>query len=199
MNELMRDGIDVAATTLLHSLWQGTLVAAVLFVALKVIPRSAATLRYGWGVAAMALLVVSMAITFLSSFELAPTAVEYQLGAQVGSEHGMAEASAFASSTEEMVGSWQIWAVLGWMVGAGIFSLRLGGAWWGVRQLRAQSLPVADGDMLRCFERLRARLGISRHVILRRSSAIDSPLTLGWWRPVVLVPVSMISALPLHH
>ena len=201
MSEPMKDGIDAVATALLHSLWQGAVVAAGLFVVLKVVPRSAATLRYGWGLAAMGVLVAAMVLTFLSAFELAPFVVDHQVAARAGvaSNIGSTETFALLPGAEQMAGSWQIWAVAAWMVGAAIFSLRLGGAWWGVRQLREESFPVADEELVRCFERVRARLGIPRSVVLRASRAIDSPLTLGWWKPVVLVPVSMISALPPNH
>lgn len=202
MSEWMQNGIDAVATTLLHSVWQGAVVAAGLFIALKVVPRSAAVTRYWWGVSAMALLVATMTVTFSAALELGAGeagGVLSSLSANDGGNNHPAEISAMSSGSGGFSEHWQIWLVAIWGIGAGIFSLRLGAAWWGVRQLKNDSLPLADDELLRCFERVRARLGIARNVTLRASAKIDSPLTLGWWKPIVLVPVSMISALPLNH
>ena len=202
MTELMWNGLDALAATLLHSLWQGALAALGLMLVLKCVPRSAANLRYGWGVAAMAALVAAMAITFLASFEPHAQAGDHVAATQAGLVAGALDPAVAAVSVpdlDEVVVSWQAWVVAGWLCGAVFFTLRLGGACWGVRQLRKTSLPIVDAELQHCFERVRARLGLSGSVILRASRVIESPLTLGWWKPVVLIPVSMTSALPPNH
>lgn len=202
MNEWMGNTIDAVATTLLHSLWQGAAVALALYIALKVIPRSSAVTRYWWGVAAVALLVGAMAVTFSAALELAAEAANDQsVASTLASGHAVNSAETLAVRTggEEFVSNWQIWVVLAWAIGAGLFGLRLAGAWRGVRQLKKDSLPVANEELLRCFDRVRVRLGIARNVLLRASASIDSPLMIGWWKPVVLIPVSMVSALPPNY
>lgn len=200
--EWMKNAIDAAALTLLHSLWQGAVVAGGWYLALRVIPRSSAVARYWWGVNSMALLVLVMLVTFAWAFEPAPGNTVDPIGASAvsgSSQATLTQNSPVPGEGGDMAGSWQGWVVLIWLVGAGFFATRLGGGWWGVRRLRAESLQVDDEELVRCFERVRARLGIAREVVLRASRMVDSPLTIGWWKPVVLVPASMVSGLPHNH
>jgi D-alanyl-D-alanine endopeptidase (penicillin-binding protein 7) len=44
--------------------------------------------------------------------------------------------------------------------------------------------------------RLAERAGIDRHVRLRIVDTLTSPITAGWWRPVVLVPAALVSGMP---
>jgi D-alanyl-D-alanine endopeptidase (penicillin-binding protein 7) len=43
---------------------------------------------------------------------------------------------------------------------------------------------------------LAERAGIDRHVRLRIVETLTSPITAGWWRPVVLVPAVLVSGMP---
>ena len=49
---MMKIGIDATASTLIHSLWQGTVIVSVLAMVWKWVPRSSAVVRYRCGAAA---------------------------------------------------------------------------------------------------------------------------------------------------
>ena len=57
--------IDVLGWTLVHSVWQLALIAGFLFIALRLLSQSSASLRYSLSVAALTLSVVSPVISFL--------------------------------------------------------------------------------------------------------------------------------------
>ena len=57
-----------------------------------------------------------------------------------------------------------------------------------LRKRLAESLPVRDDDALDAFAGLRNQVGVRRRVDLRQSELVDTPLTLGVVRPVVIVP-----------
>ena len=99
--ELIQVGIDAAAMTLLHSLWQAAVVAAVLFVALKVIPRSAAVARYWWGAAAAGVLVLAMAVTFASAFELASGNAGEQIGTTAFGAAGIEDPTVYGKGCQQ--------------------------------------------------------------------------------------------------
>ncbi|MFC1606487.1 M56 family metallopeptidase [Candidatus Latescibacterota bacterium] len=61
---------------------------------------------------------------------------------------------------------------------------------WGTR-----GFPVADGDVKRIFSRARDHLGIWRNVDVIESSHITAPLTIGTFRPVVLIPKGMTTTM----
>lgn len=84
--------------------------------------------------------------------------------------------------------------VLAWGLGVVLSSLRLLSGWLRLRRLvrEAEPAPIEWQDAL---ERLARQLGMTRPVRLLRSAAIDVPATLGWLRPVVLLPVTVLTGL----
>jgi beta-lactamase regulating signal transducer with metallopeptidase domain/protocatechuate 3,4-dioxygenase beta subunit len=88
------------------------------------------------------------------------------------------------------------WVVCCWVAGTLALALwRLGG-WTYLRRLcRLGTRPASDaaGQML---DRLRKRLEIDRAVQLLESTRIEVPAVIGWLRPVILLPVSILSELP---
>ncbi|HWB07717.1 MAG TPA: M56 family metallopeptidase [Pirellulales bacterium] len=87
--------------------------------------------------------------------------------------------------------------VAAWSIGVILLSCRvLGGyvvAWRLTRRLVA---PLDDAWQVR-FRRLAARLGIERPIELWQSAAIEVPAVIGCFRPVILLPIGMLTGLPV--
>ena len=82
-----------------------------------------------------------------------------------------------------------------WAVGAGLMALRFGGGYalslrW---KRRGTQAPV---DWQRVLDALAKGMGIQRPVRLLFSEWGSTPMTLGSWKPVVLIPVALLSNLP---
>ncbi len=88
------------------------------------------------------------------------------------------------------------WLVLGWAACAAALGLRmaLGLVWIG----RAARTHRTDAHWNEKLATMAAQFAIKREVRLRVVDALASPVTAGWWRPVVLVPASLISGMPPH-
>lgn len=86
------------------------------------------------------------------------------------------------------------WVVAGWAACAGALSLRLifGLVWI----KRAAGTQRTDAQWNARLSTMATQLGITRTVRLRVVDALASPVTAGWWRPVVLVPASLLSGMP---
>lgn len=82
-----------------------------------------------------------------------------------------------------------------WLLGttAMFAALACGGA--GVRRLERDALALGGGPWFEVFTRLRARAGSGRDVLLAASARILSPVVVGVLRPVILVPVSLLTGL----
>ena len=89
------------------------------------------------------------------------------------------------------------WIVALWSLGAGLLALRmsLGMAW--VNRL-GRSRPAAIDHALQArLDRIATTIGIGRPVRLRIVHAtLASPIAAGIWRPLVLVPASLIAHMP---
>jgi bla regulator protein BlaR1 len=98
-------------------------------------------------------------------------------------------------------GGWQgflqahlAWLVAGWAACAAALGLRLAlGLVWIRRSARTQR---TDPHWNARLDTMAAQFGITRTVRLRVVDALASPVTAGWWRPVVLVPASLLSGMP---
>ena len=60
------------------------------------------------------------------------------------------------------------------------------------RRLLVSASPLDDAGWLGAVDDVRAELGISRAVPLRASARVAVPMTVGAWRPVLLIPSGML-------
>jgi beta-lactamase regulating signal transducer with metallopeptidase domain len=73
------------------------------------------------------------------------------------------------------------------------------GGWIAVRRLRMIGTWPAPERLICAVEALRARFAIRRAVTLLQSTVVKVPMTIGWLKPVILVPVSILSELSPQH
>ena len=169
--------------TLMHFLWQGTLVA-ILYAALRgVLGRSlSAQGRYVLACLALVAMTAAPPLTFL----LIPKAG--------GSAVPMVSWDVSAAGWQQLLSS----VVAAWLLGVVAFSIRLFGGWRFTARLRSVSHP-APAEWQQALERIAARVGASRPVRLLVSSLVEVPVVIGWLRPVILLPVGSLTGLPVEH
>jgi hypothetical protein len=82
-------------------------------------------------------------------------------------------------------------SILGWawLLGTALLMARLVFGLFSSRRVFARSEPVLEGEWTNLLEEGCARLGIERQVALHRSDRVALPLTLGFIRPAVLLPL----------
>jgi HEAT repeat protein/beta-lactamase regulating signal transducer with metallopeptidase domain len=212
--------IHVLGWTLVHFLWQGALVAAALGLAFALTRRAAPTTRYALGLAALGVMLVlpfgtALRLTQQSSTaggEHAPSIVTLGVpdnepdvappdprtgrgDAVPTSRTGSIAAAVFGTPEQahELLQRWIPWIVGLWLVGVVGLSARLLGGLAHVRRL-AQSVsePVPDACR-RIVEALIDRLGITRGVRIVVTHGVSIPGVVGWVRPVLLLPVSVVT------
>ncbi|HEX8537198.1 MAG TPA: M56 family metallopeptidase, partial [Cystobacter sp.] len=197
---------------LLHLLWQGTLVAVALAMALQVVDRRAASSRYLLACGALALLLVLPVLTGCHHVLTHPWTGSAPRAAALASPsepHSLPSPAPAAASLEaardtglasvmgrarSAVSGNLHGLVLAWGLGVVLCSLRLLSGWLRLRRLVREAEP-APIEWQEALERLARQLGMTRPVRLLRSAALDVPATLGWLRPVVLLPVAVLTGL----
>lgn len=212
---LHHPAVDQVGWVLVHFIWQGTLVGLALAGALYLLRRHAARVRYAVSLAALVgMLGLPLATWWsLPAVEGEPPEPTAQL--EGGPDLAVAQALVHRTGVGEPgeqdkpAATWKQrlgqgleaafpWFVIGWGGGVIVLSLRLLGGWVYTRQLRRRQVrPVGERWQARAAA-LAERLGIPRSADVMQSSRIDVPLVVGWWRPVVLVPVGVLTGLPPH-
>ncbi len=184
------------ASTLVHFLWQGTLVTLAVAVFLRFGPR-AARIRYVVGVVALAVMAATPVVTYvaLSRVESVPATATWTPRASSPAP----APDAFATAGGDGAGRstpFEPFVVLAWASGVLLLSIRLVGGWLVARRLASRVVgPVGPGVMA-VVARVSRRLGVRRSVRVFQSPACAVPLVIGWLRPVVLVPVAALAGLP---
>ena len=82
-----------------------------------------------------------------------------------------------------------------WLLCASVLWLRLLGGWWLAQRLKRQGVSSPDEAFQHLCNGWAARLNISKTIRLLESTRISEPLTLGFWKPLILFPVGMLAHL----
>ena len=200
--------------TLLHTLWQGVLLAGVLYVVLRELPARRTGLRYALALVALMGVLVCALVTWsvlerasattpdsagpaatiangqrpVESIERAPLSAEPARGAP---------ASSSGASAPRRPG-WSGWLGAGWLLGVALMLVRAILSVRGAAKLRGHARPLDDPSVLVLFDKLRAVLGLARRVRLAVCERVNVPAVLGVLWPVVLLPPAMLSGLSVE-
>jgi beta-lactamase regulating signal transducer with metallopeptidase domain len=187
--------------TLLHFLWQGAGLAA-LFAVASAVCRSASA-RYALAVGALVLMLASPVVTFMWLHAQENTAVTAGAkGALTWAAASTQNPTALSGSHTPSVagipreqGTGMLWLVEAWFLGVLLLSLRTAGGLFVIERMRRKEIrPVAAELYARCMA-LQRRMGLDRVIRYCECHRLDAPAVLGWFRPVVLLPVRALTGL----
>jgi beta-lactamase regulating signal transducer with metallopeptidase domain len=188
------------AWTLLHFLWQGAVLAAALLLVIRY-GRLPAAGRYAAGVATLALMLAAPIATFIAAPEQLAPAVGARApalpAAAVEVEAASVDVAALVSLDDAApAGKVSISAILVgvWSAGVLVLATRLFGGWWVARRLARRVMPVGP-EIESMAVRLAGRLALDRVVRIAQSPAVAVPVMVGWFKPMVLFPASVLSGL----
>lgn len=193
--------------TMLHSLWQGGLIALLCYFAWRLIPEDRPRWAYHTGIAALLLMLLGSGYTFHHYFQ-ASNAVEMTHEMNLsGVELDLTGTSVFlvagkqtlAEQAEVFLRPFAPYLSILWVLGVLFMSLRSLGGLWQIHRLKHQARPIIAGPWLETLAPLQGRLGIRRQVTLKASRTIKAPLTMGHFKPVILIPLHMLTGLPPTH
>jgi len=87
------------------------------------------------------------------------------------------------------------WVSLAWLCGVILVSVRHLGGWVGVQRLRWVGTTKVGPDLSERALQLMDRMRISQPVRVLQSTLAELPIVVGWLRPVVLLPASLLTGL----
>ncbi len=182
---------DALAWALIHFIWQGAAIALAAGVVNTALRRARPHARHALFCGALALMAVAPAVTFVAG--RAHPAATSRLTAPLSSASSpVAERPAGPSpaQTDRLP-----WLVGFWLSGVAILTLRSLGGWALARRMTRWKASPAAASVQRAAVRLSLVLDIRRPVRILSSAAAEVPAVFGWLRPVVLLPISALTAL----
>lgn len=188
---------------LLHFLWQGTALAALAAAAMAVSRR--ASVRYMIGVGALVLMLLAPLATFAFYSEQNSGGAEAVMSsplvavtwptARDRAVTGGPAASSPARPQGRPAMSAIPWLVEAWLLGVAFFSLRTAGGFLLLERERRKRSFTASPRILEICYTLQDLLGLKRAIEYCECAWLQAPAVIGWFRPMVLLPVNALTGL----
>jgi beta-lactamase regulating signal transducer with metallopeptidase domain len=191
------DVLRTLGLSLLHFLWQGAALAALAAAAIALV-RKAST-RYAIATIALMAMVAAPVVTYFVLHQSKPTLsaspqTAFPAITQVAS---LAARRAIATTTAShfLSGGLPTVFVELWFIGVLLFSLRTAGGFFLVARLRSRDSKPMNFELRALCREMQNRLGITRAIRYCESLHLDAPAVVGWFRPVVLLPLRALTGL----
>jgi beta-lactamase regulating signal transducer with metallopeptidase domain len=208
----MTHTVQALGWTLIHFCWQAAAIAAVYRGLNAIAARRSSNTRYLLALSALLLMLATAAVTFAIEIQAETgmntagraTAATFNFSPVTTAPSGTAQASASGLQSTFLASAFTLPAlplpllramVVFWILGVLVLSLRSLGGWWLIQRLRATATMEAPAAARATMRRISAALGLHRPVLLRVSSAISGPVTVGALRALVLLPLSAATSL----
>ncbi len=189
---------------LLHFLWQGAAVATLTAHSAGLLRRGSR--RYAAYLVGLVLMALCPVITYwlvdmpqpVAAAAIASAAQPLVLSAPapvgLSISADQPTARSWTQRLSDSLPVWLPWAVAIWSAGVAVLSLRLLVGIISLRRWRRGIQPLPQ-DLLSRVAVLSDRLGLKDFARVFGSGMIHEPLALGCWRPMVLVPLSLLTAM----
>lgn len=185
--------IQALGWTLVHFLWQA-LVVGLAYAALRaLLPKTHCHARYAAGLGALVLLALWPLATFLA---LRPQGVAVDVVGGVTTDAvAIPLVAADGYDLAALVGGLLPWLVSLWVVGVLVVGWRALHQWHHLARL-ARRWAVASPELETMVCALSRRFGFMRRVRVLISTRVDTPMLIGWLKPVVLLPTAVALGFP---
>ena len=201
--------------TLLHSLWQGGVLAALLAGVLPLLRRHRAEVRYAASAGALASLVLVVGLTFgfyyqnpavpvaapvvaaspVATTLAAPTSPAPVVAAVAGEAAAPAAPLTWLRATAHQLEIYLPLVVVAWLLGLVLMSGRLAGGLVYANRLRRVGTQALGAEWQQRLAALARRAGVRQPVALLESARVAGPVVLGHLRPVILLPLGAVAGL----
>ncbi|MEQ8809864.1 MAG: M56 family metallopeptidase [Imperialibacter sp.] len=205
--------VQALGWTFLHSLWIGALLS-VIFLGVRWIMKSySAQSKYVAGLSFLSLLPAIMLMVFIYTFnELAHVRSSRTSEMEMG-KHQLAD---FTAGTADVVSEttkapfyvgwldeirtyyfykYHSFLVTVWLLGIALLSAQNIGGYFYSGRLRKQGLLEPGDELIKAFNSLLSTSGVSKGVLLMESVLVRAPVLVGYFKPVILLPIGLASSL----
>jgi bla regulator protein blaR1 len=203
MNWLSPSAMQALGWALLHFLWQGTALAAVAAAAMALSRR--ASTRYLLGVSALVLMLLAPLATFFvysqqhsgvaDTAKSSPLAAAQLTARDRDAASGSTQPSSFIRSSFAPSLDALPWLVEAWLLGVAFFSLRSAGGFLLLERERRRQSSIVSPRVLEICYTLQEQLGLRRAIAYCECKWLQAPAVIGWFRPVVFLPVTALTGL----
>ena len=196
MEAIINNLIKAIGWSILHSLWQGAIVFAILFIALSVKSKLSAKLKHNLAMGALFLIFISFCLTFASLFNL-PSKAAAAAGNVELNENALQQLYHLTQSWSFKTESYFPYIVSLYVLGISFQLVVLISGYIRLKQLKNNNISNFPSAWLNVAQTMLQKLNINKKVQFYLSEKVNVPLAIGFLKPVVLFPVALVAQLDI--
>lgn len=182
--------INAVCFTLLHSLWQGAAIAGIAGLGLAMSRRAKAKYRY------LLLLGCLVAFTLCTAYTLIYYLPAERMDKPQTPALFQLSINIYYNTAIDFITSHAIVIIQGWLLIVVLKCSWLTVGFLQVAALRQRHLSPIDEYWKVRIAALSKRLRIKRRVVLATSTRVSVPMVIGYLKPVIVIPLGLLTALP---
>jgi beta-lactamase regulating signal transducer with metallopeptidase domain len=191
--------------TILHSLWQASIIGAVLMLTLQVVKSTNAIQRYWVSLSALFAVLLIAIITFFTLYQH-----ENQVLALIESDKvALLDFHLIPLQSEKtwhdyfdmlmsLASAYSPQISLLWVLGVLFLSIRFIISLLYIHQLKTYKVKSASIEWEARLRAIVGKIKINRQIKLVESALVAVPTVVGWLKPMILFPLGMFASLPPH-
>ncbi|WP_395375265.1 TonB family protein [Marinicella sp. W31] len=199
MNELMQIS-NAIGWTLIHFSWQALLIVAAYWIVTRSVSKNQVTLKYWVGMSAVALCLIIPAYSLVNSLsQVSHQATSATLLSLPAIEPVV---NVYQTSATDLI-IYLInlslpYLVVIWALLVFVLSFNLVKSWMDLQSILKHSENKKSDHLTRVVKEKAAALGLIFKPVLKLTDHIAIPATFGFFKPVILLPISIINKLPIE-
>ncbi|HFC00290.1 MAG TPA: hypothetical protein ENJ53_05750 [Phaeodactylibacter sp.] len=199
-NFISEELIQALGWTMIHSLWQGFAIAIMMGLVMIVLQNKSSKVRYEFAWFSLFSIFVLSLSTFIYLYDSIASGWTLGTTITVVTENGIPLENAHVVQGFFQKGiayfNQHIHLIVTlWLMGMGFFLLRLLGGLAYVQRLKTQQQQALPAAWQHSFEKLQAQFPIKKTVRIAESGLAKVPMVIGFFKPVILFPMSAINQL----
>jgi TonB-dependent SusC/RagA subfamily outer membrane receptor len=192
--------IDATGWALLHSVWQIAILGAIIWIVFRFVSKDNAKLRYGIASIGLAFILISFALTLIHYFL---NSVKADIGTNNLNPELLlllvregSDTSKFFNFEDINFAKYFPVMVNLWFIGVCVLSVHMTVNYIQSLRLRKYLTYPISNKTQKIASNLIERLELKRKIIFKESGYVQTPSLIGYFKPIVLLPVSMLSGIP---
>lgn len=201
----MTHSLESLGWTLIHFCWQATAIAAIYAALDGLFSKAKSQARYGMSLIALLLMPIAAVGTFtyeqfqtpaIFTVSSSPAPLQQKLSS-MAQQVAISATEAVDAHNVSTLYSANLLLILDaiWIAGVLLLSCRAIGGWWYLRKFTARSNCEIPPSVEAHFDSLCKRLAMVRPVALKISEEVLTPMAIGFFRTVVILPLSVANLL----
>jgi beta-lactamase regulating signal transducer with metallopeptidase domain len=192
--------IHAIGWTLIHSLWQAIAIGAVIWLLFRFISKDNARIRYALSGLGLILISLASAITFYRYIPTNTSIAVSDFTAQLQTINYVQQEETFFAKLwtqlQDQLENIFPYLVQIWMIGILFLSINLILKYIHTLKFKKQQSYPLRSEYKLIADRLIQKFNFKQNILFKESGLLDIPSVIGYFKPMVLLPVSLISGIP---